>query len=118
MSLFNAIFGDNITGNVVINGNSYKGNNVNIQGDKIIIDGVVVGSEESKVITVQINGDCFSVQTSSGKVNISGSVGNNVTTVSGDVICTNVAGNVKTVSGDVRCGDIGGDVKTVSGGVK
>ncbi|EPG5563975.1 hypothetical protein N0P67_003814, partial [Acinetobacter baumannii] len=59
---------------IKINGKSYHGSNVVIQDDGIFIDGGCVQGLSPK-IEVVINGDCDSVDTTSGNVRIEGNVG-------------------------------------------
>lgn len=109
-------------GNVTIDGISYSGNNITINGNgDVLVDGVFQETLESKNITVYVNSrSCGDITTSSGNIKIeSGCVVGDIKTVSGDVNChSNVDGNVNTVSGDVTTfGNLYGNVKTVSGDI-
>lgn len=109
-------------GSVTINGVSYTGNNIKINGSgEVIVDGVSQTTVESKNISVYVNSEsCGDITTLSGDVVIeSGCVVGDIKTVSGDVTChSTVDGNVNTVSGDVTTfGNIHGNVKTVSGDI-
>lgn len=109
-------------GNVTIDGVSYSGNNITINGNgDVLVDGVFQETIESKNITVYVNSrSCGDITTSSGNIKIeSGCVVGDIKTVSGDITChSNVDGNVNTVSGDVTAfGNIHGNVKTVSGDI-
>lgn len=109
-------------GNVTIDGVSYSGNNITINGNgEVLVDGVFQETIESKNITVYVNSrSCGDITTSSGNIKIeSGCVVGDIKTVSGDVTChSNVDGIVSTVSGDVTTfGNIHGNVKTVSGNI-
>lgn len=109
-------------GSVTINGVSYTGSNITINGSgEVVIDGVSQTTIESKNISVHVNSEsCGDITTSSGSIKIeSGCVVGDIKTVSGDVTChSNVDGNVNTVSGDVTTfGNICGNVKTVSGDI-
>lgn len=109
-------------GSVTINGVSYTGNNITINGSgEVIVDGVSQTTIESKNISVYVNSECCGdITTSSGDVNIeTGCVVVDIKTVSGDITChSNVDGNVNTVSGDVTTfGNIHGRVQTASGDV-
>lgn len=122
-------------GSITVNGKNYQGNSITINDDVVIIDGVVVGDENSKTITISIVGNINSLNvdrckeikvqgnvggivTTSGDVDVTGSVNGDVSSTSGDIECGNVKGNINTTSGDVNCEDVGGSVKTVSGDIK
>ena len=137
MNLFKNIFATitgSKSGSITINGKSYSGTNVQINGNSIIIDGIVQGEDSSKIINISIEGNVDAVSTTSGKIyvagnaqritatsgdiNINNNVSGDVMTTSGDVtIAGSVSGNIKTTSGDVDCGNIGGSVSTVSGDI-
>lgn len=93
-----------INGTVSINGKVYKGNNLSIAGNKVIIDGVEITDGEviqAKEIKIEIYGDVNNVETVSADVVVSGNV-QNVKTVSGDVkVFGDVTSNIKTISGDI-----------------
>ena len=106
-------------GTITINGQTFTGKNINVSGNKVIIDGIDV-TPESKEINISILGSIEDLKVSScNKLTIDGSVGS-VSTQSGDVEVTgDITGDVKTMSGDVNCsGNIGGSVKTISGDIK
>lgn len=98
-----------------INGKSYFGSSVIINGNSVVIDGNAVIQTEPN-IKVEIIGECESVETSSGDVTIHGAA-QRVKTMSGDVSCSSVYGPVSTMSGDVTCGDISDSVSTMSGDI-
>ena len=120
---------------ISINGVSYKGGNISIIGNKVIIDGKDQ-TPDSKEIKIEVNGDIEelsvdyaseisikgnvdNVRTSSGDVTINGVVKNNIQTSSGDVeIDGDVTGGINTSSGDVKCGKVSGNVRTMSGDIK
>lgn len=102
-------------GDVVIDGRSFTGRNITINGDKVIVDGVTQEGTLVGNITVTVNGDVDQLSTTSGKVYAT--TVTSVKTVSGDVRCQDVHGNVQTVSGDVDCTKILGSVKTTSGDI-
>lgn len=86
-------------GIININGKIFEGNNIEINGDKIIIDGVVRRSDVSGVVEVRIL---------EGKVwNISSSA---------SITCNDVEGDVQA-GGSVSCASIKGDVQA-GGSVK
>jgi hypothetical protein len=106
-------------GTITINGQTFTDKNINVSGNKVIIDGIDV-TPESKEINISILGSIEDLKVSScNKLTIDGSVGS-ISTQSGDVEVTgDITGDVKTMSGDVNCsGNIGGSVKTMSGDIK
>lgn len=103
------------TGNVTIDGKSFTGGNIQINGNKVIVDGVVQDGELIGDIKVTVHGDVERLQTGSGRVFAQG-VGI-IQTGSGDVKCGNVSGSVQTGSGDVKCENVSGSIKTGSGDV-
>jgi len=102
-------------GSTVINGTSYRGTNIQITGQRVIVDGIDQNADLGPVIDVQVHGDVESLDLEAGTVKAE-SVGT-IKTVSGDVQCGNVSGPVSTVSGDVEAGAVSGPVSTVSGDV-
>lgn len=105
-------------GLVTINGKTYSGGNISINGDgDVVVDGSVASDKPlAGPITVSVTGHCESITTHGGDVVVYGNAGS-VQTVSGDVDCHDVGGNIQTVSGDINCEDVAGSVKTVSGNV-
>lgn len=101
---------------VTIDGRTFNGRNVTIQGDKVIVDGEEQTGSLIGPVTVVVNGNADSVETTSGTVRITGSAGR-VKTMSGDVHCGDVQGDVGTMSGDVTCAAIAGNAKTMSGDI-
>lgn len=89
MKIFDAIFGGKVKGSVTIDGRSFSGRSISIDGDVVVVDGVVQ----------------------------QGSLVGPVKTMSGDVRCNDVHGDVGTMSGDVTCNTITGNVKTMSGDI-
>lgn len=79
-------------GNITINGVNYKGKNVSILNNAVIIDGVVQKETVSGVVSVQVTG------------NIANFTCNAPATIKGDVY-----GSVD-VNGPLECGEIHGDV--------
>ncbi len=102
-------------GSVIIDGKSFTGSNICINGNKVIIDGVTQDGELVGDINITVNGDVESLENTSGLVTAK-NVGS-VKTVSGSVNCSDVSGDVRTVSGSVRANKITGKVSTVSGSV-
>lgn len=103
---------------VVINGNTYSGNNIVVKNGKVLIDGNDV-TPETKEINISVEGNIESLKVDScNTVNVTGSV-TNVSTVSAKVKVTgDVAGGIQTVSGNVDCGDVGGSINSVSGNIR
>jgi len=123
-----------------INGVEYRGNSVQVINGKIIVDGVEVtrlsNEERGRRIDVRVTGnvesisgdidhivvekDVGSAKTSSGDIEIKGSVRGSVSSTSGDItIGGDVAGDAKSVSGSIDVsGMVGGDATTVSGDIK
>lgn len=101
---------------VTIDGRTFTGRSISINGDKVVIGGAEQSGSLVGPISVTVNGNDESVETGSGKVEITGAAGR-VKTMSGDVRCGDVRGDVGTMSGDVTCGAITGSVKTMSGDI-
>jgi len=108
-----------MAGIVNINGKTYRGNNISINNNIVIIDGKRVDEDDQKMINITIyNIESIKVDVCNSLV-VKGTVGGNVETMSGDIDITGeVKGNVTTSSGDVSCGNIHGDVTTSSGDIK
>lgn len=114
--LFKALLGSK--SKVVINGQTFVGDNIVVDGGgTVIIDGVIQGGPIVGPINVSVEGDVRDLTTVSGDVSVTGSCGS-ISTTSGDIECGDVTGSVTTVSGDVECGSVGGNVKTVSGDIR
>lgn len=102
---------------VSINGREFSGRNISIVGDKVIIDGVEHGQSLVGPISVVVNGNAESVETTSGSVEVAGSAGR-VKTMSGNVHCGDVSGDVGTMSGNINCHKVAGNTKTMSGDIR
>lgn len=105
----------NCGGSLTINGRSYSGNDITINGDKVIVDGVEQAAITDQTLIIQ--GDVVTVSSESGRITVNGNVNGSVKTMSGSVDCGNVSGNVNTMSGKVSARDIGGSVSTMSGAI-
>ena len=92
---------------ISINGVTYTGDNLVINGSKIIIDGVVQESKATGVLEVRVLEGEIKQLTSSASVTC-GDVAGNVEAGS-SVQCRNVGGDVDAGS-SVTCGDVGGSV--------
>lgn len=109
------IFGIGGNSSVAINGKTYVGRNINIDGQRVIVDGKQV--TEAAVVDIVINGNVEKID-GACDVKVTGDVGE-IDTSSGDISVTgNVKGNVKTTAGDVEIGgNVGGSVKTTAGDI-
>lgn len=116
--IFNFTKRPGATTTVNINGMTYSGGNISINGDgTIIVDGKPqAGQPTVGPITVTVNGNCDRITTASGNVEVKGSAGS-INTASGDVSCLDVHGSISTASGDVVCKKVSGSVKTMSGDI-
>lgn len=115
----NLNFFKNNKSTVQINGISYTGKNVTINGDKVVVDGVIQTQSLAGPITVTVQGSCDSVSTASGDIYINGNSGR-VTATSGDIdVIGNVEGSIQTVSGDVNVRRTHtNNISTVSGDIR
>ncbi len=103
---------------ITINGKSYVGKSVTIVNGKVIVNGNEVTPEDSKTITINVEGDIDELNVDAcEKITVKGNV-KNIQTSSGDIDCGNVTGGIQTSSGDIECGDVGGSIQTSSGDVK
>jgi len=102
-------------GKAVIDGREFTGNRISINGNKVIVDGVVQDGELVGNISVVIHGDVEKIEVVSGTVKANSVT--SIKTTSGDIDCGDVTGSVMTVSGDIDCGNVGGNVSTVSGDI-
>lgn len=76
-------------GTITFNGKTYRGNNIEIKNDKVIIDGVVQDRGLSGIIEIKVNGSLINLKTDSN------------VTVHGDVLGSVNAGNNVIVNGDI-----------------
>jgi hypothetical protein len=102
---------------ITIDGRSFSGTSVTINGDQVFVDGVLQDGKLVGPISISITGDVDRLDCTVGKVEVNGTVGD-VKTMSGDVDCGAVTGGVTTMSGDVTCGDVAGNVKSMSGDIR
>ena len=98
------------------------GDNIIANNSKIIVDGKVIfdNTNQTHKVTIIVEGDCETVKTSLGEVDVKGTAGS-VTTSLGDVhIGGAVTGHVDTTLGNVTVlnGNIMGSVKTTLGDVR
>lgn len=105
-----------IGGSITIDGKTFSGRSVSINGDQVIVDGVVQQGTLVGPVSVVVNGNVEKLEMSNGDVEVSGEVGS-IRTSTGDVMCRDVKGDVITSTGDVTCGSVGGGVKTSTGDI-
>ena len=84
-------------GKPVIDTNDFTEKNI-----KIVIQGNVEGDVKTDCGDIEVTGNCRSVISTSGDINIKGSVGMSVKSTSGDITCGEVRGDIQTVSGDIE----------------
>lgn len=104
------------SGKVTIDGKSFTGKNIRIDGNKVIVDGETQDGELVGDISVQVAGNVDELSSVSGDIIVNGNAAR-VSSTSGDISCEDVSGDVKTVSGDVNADYIMGNVNTVSGDI-
>jgi hypothetical protein len=102
---------------IKINGKEYKGNNVVVQNNRVIIDGEDVTPKE-KEINISVEGNIETLKVDeANQITVNGEVGT-LDSINGKVKCGNVKGHVATVNGDVEAGYVEGGVSTVNGDVE
>ena len=102
---------------IKINNKTFRGNNITITDNKVMIDGKDV-TPDAKTINIVVEDSIQSIKADVCEtITVYGNC-NKVDTMSGDVECRDVTGNVKTMSGDVDAHSIGGSVQTMSGDIK
>jgi hypothetical protein len=102
-------------GKVTIDGKTFSGNSFQINGTKVIVDGVEQDGDLVGNITVTVHGDVDVLENKNGNVNAK-NVGS-IRTTNGKVTCDDVSGDVKTTNGDVNCRKILGKVTTTNGDI-
>lgn len=102
-------------GKVTIDGKTFKGSKVQINNNKVIVDGVVQEGELVGDINVVVHGDVETLENTNGKVEAI-NIGK-VTTTNGNVICDKINGDVKTTNGNIHANAISGSVNTVNGDI-
>lgn len=109
------LFGICNNSSVTINGKTYVGRNISIDGQRVIVDGKQV--TEAAVVDIVINGNVEKID-SACDVKVTGDVGE-IETSAGDISVTgNVKGDVRTNAGDIEIGgSVGGSVKTTAGDI-
>jgi len=100
---------------VTVNGSTYKGSNIVIKGNDVIIDGVV---QESKVygdVNITVQGNVDSIENTAGDIQAQ-NVGS-ISTQNGNITCNDVAGSVSTVNGSIEANEIRGNASTTNGSI-
>lgn len=97
---------------------SFGGNSVSISGGKVFINGKDV-TPDSKEINISVEGNCEKISADScNQITITGDAGS-IETMSGRVeISGSVKGSVQTMSGRVECGEVHGSVSSMSGRIE
>jgi len=101
-------------GTIVINGQTFTGNNVDIVGGRVIIDGVEQMSGQSGILEIRVTEGTIHNLKADGSVNCLNVTGN--VSAGGSVNCNDVGGNV-AAGGSVNCDDVSGKV-TAGGSVR
>jgi len=123
MNWFRSIFKDRKKGNVMINGQTFTGNDISISNGSVYIDGALIGNQGQfqNVPKIEVSiqqSEIYSVQTGSSDISITGSAGK-LNTGSGDItVHGNVWADIQTGSGNVSAWDVSGNIKTSSGDIK
>lgn len=94
-------------GKTIINGKTYNGNSISIQGDRVIIDGNIVESVNKGIKIEIVHGPIDSIY-SDKSLTIVGNINGNVA-AGGSVSCDTVVGNITTKK-SVACDDVEGDI--------
>jgi hypothetical protein len=101
-------------GTININGKIYQGNNIVINGSKIIIDGVERRDDAQGVVEVRILEGVVENISSDASISCNNVKGN--VQAGGSVSCNDVGGSVMA-GGSVSCDDVGGNI-TAGGSVR
>ena len=113
--MFNNNFFNGSSNSIQINGNTITtvGNKLIIDGQEIdlnkpqqiiniTIDGDVENLDVPVVGTLNIQGDCKSVEVTNGSINIQGNVSGDVQTVNGSIKANSILGKCSTVNGSIK----------------
>lgn len=105
-------------GCVVINGHSYIGNNIRVNGNDVYIDGQKVTQDTSnnQPIHISIEGNCDNLSLGQGQVEVHGNV-EKLSVTSGDAKVNGNSDEVSSVSGDIVINGDCNTAKTVSGDI-
>lgn len=102
-------------GKIEIDGKTFTGSNIQINGCKVIVDGVTQDGELVGDINITVDGDVESITNTHGSVSAKNV--KNIKTVHGDVVCGDVSGDVKTTHGDIKSNSIKGSATTTFGDI-
>ena len=103
---------------ITINGTTYYGDNVVVNGNnQIIIDGKSITCDD-KEISIHVEGDVNSVQSTNAPISINGNVKQDVKTTNGGATCIDIFGNVTTINGDLTCHTLKGNFISRNGDLK
>ena len=98
----------------------YVGDNIDIAGGKIFINGKeqdIANGKQVIVEKIEVNGDLEYIKTSNSDITVNGNVKQNIQTSNGDVDCHDVGGNVSTSNGDIYCQNVSGNVSSNIGNI-
>jgi len=91
-----------ILGSININGSNFSGSSLQINGDKIIVDGKEVGSgSPSKNINISIEGDVNNVENRNGSITVKGNA-QSVINRNGNISVNTLHGNAETRNGNIN----------------
>ncbi|SFP79171.1 hypothetical protein [Hymenobacter arizonensis] len=101
-----------------INGSVHTGQQIVITNGRVFIDGQEV-TPDGKHITITVNGNLGALEADTcHTVNVAGNCGTIQTTSGGVEVAGHVAGSVSSMSGNISCGPVGGNASTMSGSVR
>lgn len=104
-------------GSITIDGKTFKGHDIHIEGNRVIVDGVEQEGTLVGDINVTVQGNCEFVKNIRGSITVEGQAGR-IENVHGAINCAKGAvGSVKTTNGAINCGDVKGDVESTHGAV-
>lgn len=113
----------NRSGEYVVNGKTFKGNNISVINGVVYIDGKVVDKSNvgtNNPIIINIKGNVNTITTTSGTVTVTEGCARNIKTTSGDINVWDggVSEEVSSVSGNVTVYGHANNVSTISGNIK
>lgn len=95
-------------GSIVYNGVEYKGRNISIFDNQVVVDGKVIDDNPSRIVEIKVDGDIGSLRTSATTI-IAGNVNGDVDAGNSVKIRGNVTGDVDA-GNSVQCHDVYGDI--------